>query len=98
MVDGAEAGCDVGGVTLKPDEQINRVIVCSGKVYFDLVEQRGQGRPRRRLHPAPGAVLSVAAEVADHRAEALQERRAGLVPGRAQEHGRLAPSSIRGWS
>src|SRR6202011_353024 len=29
------------------------------------------------------------AEVALERAEALQERRAGLVPGRAQEHGRL---------
>jgi 2-oxoglutarate dehydrogenase E1 component len=42
MVDGAEAGCDVGGVTLKPDAEIKRVIVCSGKVYFDLVEQRAK--------------------------------------------------------
>jgi 2-oxoglutarate dehydrogenase E1 component len=42
MIDGAEAGCDVGGVTLKPDDQISRVIVCSGKVYFDLVEKRAQ--------------------------------------------------------
>jgi 2-oxoglutarate dehydrogenase E1 component len=42
MVDGAEAGCDVGGVTLRPDDEINRVIVCSGKVYFDLVEKRAQ--------------------------------------------------------
>ena len=42
MVDGAEAGCDVGGITLKPDDQITRVVVCSGKVYFDLVEQRSQ--------------------------------------------------------
>jgi 2-oxoglutarate dehydrogenase E1 component len=42
MVDGAEAGCDVGGITLKPDEQISRVVVCSGKVYFDLVEKRAQ--------------------------------------------------------
>lgn len=40
MVDGAEAGCDVGGVTLKPDAEIKRVILCSGKVYFDLVERR----------------------------------------------------------
>ncbi|MEW5683695.1 MAG: 2-oxoglutarate dehydrogenase E1 component [Pseudomonadota bacterium] len=42
MVDGAEAGCDVGGVTLRPDAEISRVIVCSGKVYFDLVEQRAK--------------------------------------------------------
>jgi 2-oxoglutarate dehydrogenase E1 component len=42
MVDGAEAGCDVGGVTLKPDDQIKRVILCSGKVYFDLVDQRAK--------------------------------------------------------
>ncbi|MBU1375272.1 MAG: 2-oxoglutarate dehydrogenase E1 component [Alphaproteobacteria bacterium] len=42
MIDGAEAGCDVGGVTLQADDKINRVIVCSGKVYFDLVEQRAK--------------------------------------------------------
>ncbi|MFN3521031.1 MAG: 2-oxoglutarate dehydrogenase E1 component [Phenylobacterium sp.] len=42
MIDGAEAGQDVGGVTLKPDDQINRVILCSGKVYFDLVEARAR--------------------------------------------------------
>jgi len=42
MIDGAEAGCDVGGVTLAPDDKIKRVIVCSGKVYFDLIEQRAK--------------------------------------------------------
>ncbi len=42
MVDGAEAGCDVGGVTLKPDDEIRRVILCSGKVYFDLVDRRAK--------------------------------------------------------
>ncbi|WP_411288089.1 2-oxoglutarate dehydrogenase E1 component [Phenylobacterium sp.] len=42
MVDGAEAGCDVGGITLKPDDQINRVIICSGKVYFDLIDARAK--------------------------------------------------------
>jgi 2-oxoglutarate dehydrogenase E1 component len=42
MVDGAEAGCDVGGVTLQPDDKITRVIICSGKVYFDLVDARAR--------------------------------------------------------
>jgi 2-oxoglutarate dehydrogenase E1 component len=42
MVDGAEAGADVGGIKLKPDAQITRVIVCSGKVYFDLIERRAK--------------------------------------------------------
>ena len=42
LVDGAEAGCDVGGVKLTSDDKIKRVIMCSGKVYFDLIEQRAK--------------------------------------------------------
>jgi 2-oxoglutarate dehydrogenase E1 component len=42
MIDGAEAECEVGGIQLRPDAEINRVVVCSGKVYFDLVEQRAK--------------------------------------------------------
>jgi 2-oxoglutarate dehydrogenase E1 component len=42
MVDGAEAGCDVGEITLRPDDKITRVVLCSGKVYFDIVEQRAK--------------------------------------------------------
>lgn len=40
--DGADSGEDVGGVTLKPDDQIARVVLCSGKVYYDLVEHRAK--------------------------------------------------------
>jgi 2-oxoglutarate dehydrogenase E1 component len=42
MVDGAEAGCDVGGVELVADDKISRVVLCSGKVYFDLVDARAK--------------------------------------------------------
>uniref|UniRef100_B0T3D3 2-oxoglutarate dehydrogenase E1 component n=1 Tax=Caulobacter sp. (strain K31) TaxID=366602 RepID=B0T3D3_CAUSK len=42
MIDGAEANCDVGGITLKSDDKITRVIVCSGKVYFDLIDARAK--------------------------------------------------------
>jgi 2-oxoglutarate dehydrogenase E1 component len=42
MVDGAEANCDVGGITLTGDDKIKRVILCSGKVYFDLIDARAK--------------------------------------------------------
>ena len=42
MVDGAEANCDVGGITLTSDDKIKRVILCSGKVYFDLIDARAK--------------------------------------------------------
>jgi 2-oxoglutarate dehydrogenase E1 component len=42
MIDGAEAGCDVGGITLQGDDKITRVIACSGKVYFDLIDARAK--------------------------------------------------------
>ena len=48
-----------------------------------------EARHRRRLPPARRAALSVPGQGADRRAVALPERRHGLVPGRAEEHGRL---------
>ncbi len=42
MIDGAEANCDVGGITLTGDDRIKRVILCSGKVYFDLIDARAK--------------------------------------------------------
>jgi 2-oxoglutarate dehydrogenase E1 component len=43
LLDGAQTGADVGGVTLKSDAEIRRVLICSGKVYYDLIEQRAKG-------------------------------------------------------
>lgn len=38
--DDAELGNDKTAVKLKPDAEITRVIMCSGKVYFDLLDER----------------------------------------------------------
>ena len=38
--DDAEHNPELTTVRLKPDEQIRRVIVCSGKVYYDLLDAR----------------------------------------------------------
>ena len=81
--------CRARQIKLVPDDKIRRVVLCSGKVYYDLMEEREKRGDRRRLAAAPRAALSVPAEGAGPGAEPLQERRGGLVPGRAAEHGRL---------
>ena len=72
-----------------PTTKIRRVVMCSGKVYYDLLEERDargiddvyllrveQFYPFPALSPGEGA-------------RALPERRHRLVPGRAEEPGRL---------
>ena len=76
-------------VKLVKDAEIKRVVLCSGKVYFDLMEERekrGEGRIQilrlEQLYPFPD-------NVAGGGTEALPQGRTRLVPGRAQEPGRL---------
>jgi 2-oxoglutarate dehydrogenase E1 component len=61
-----QAECVPGATTvnLVPDEQIRRVVLCTGKVYFDLMderEKRGEGRIQilriEQLYPFPRETL-----------------------------------------
>ena len=63
--DQAEAVPGATSVTLVKDEDIKRVVLCSGKVYFDLMEERekrGENRIQilrlEQLYPFPDNVLA----------------------------------------
>ncbi len=40
LADDAQRDPGAAGVALKPDDQIRRVVMCSGKVYYDLLDAR----------------------------------------------------------
>jgi 2-oxoglutarate dehydrogenase E1 component len=63
--DQAEVVPGATSVTLVPDEKIERVVLCSGKVYFDLMEEREKRNESRiqilrleQLYPFPENVLA----------------------------------------
>jgi 2-oxoglutarate dehydrogenase E1 component len=63
--DQAEVVPGATSVQLAPDDKIQRVILCSGKVYFDLMEERekrGEDRIQilrlEQLYPFPDTVLA----------------------------------------
>ncbi len=78
-----------GEITLMPDEKIRRVILCTGKVYFDLFDERAKRGIDDVYLLRVRAALSVPAEGAGEETGAIQECPDRLVPGGAQEHGRL---------
>ncbi len=76
-------------IKLVKDGKIRRVVMCSGKVYYDLYEEREKRGINdvyllrlEQLYPFPAKALVT-------ELVALQECRVGVVPGGAQEHGRL---------
>ncbi len=74
-------------IRLRADAAIKRVVLCSGKVYFDLFEKREEeGRDDvyiirlEQLYPFPARALI-------HELSRFPECRNSLVSGRAEEHG-----------
>ena len=77
--------------------RVSRVLVCSGKVYFDLL---AEAPPAHDIPiPARGAALSFPGGGPDRGAGSLSPRRGDLLgSGRAEKHGRLdlhAPAPAR---
>ena len=76
-------------IKLVADDKIRRVVLCSGKVYFDLLEEREKRGLDdiyllrvEQLYPFPTKALMT-------ELVALQAGRDRLVPGRAAQHGRV---------
>ena len=76
-------------IKLVADEKIRRVVMCSGKVYFDLYEEReARGIDDvyllrvEQLYPVPLKALV-------HELGALPERAVHVVPGGTAQHGRV---------
>ena len=74
---------------LVPDDKIRRVVLCSGKVYYDLFEEREKRGINdvylmrvEQLYPFPVKALA-------HELARFKDGRRGLVSGGAEEHGLL---------
>ena len=77
-------------IKLVPDDKIRRVVLCSGKVYFDLYEEREKRGIDdiyllrvEQLYPFPTKARGAGTLP-------LRAGRDGVVPGRAAQHGRVA--------
>ncbi len=70
---------------------VNRIVLCSGKIYYELAQKRHRAQKAQRSHCPPRAALSRAARAAEGSPGRLCRRHSGsLDPGRAGKHGRLA--------
>ncbi len=69
-------------------KKVKRIVLCSGKVYFDLARARERAQGRRRRDPAHRAAVPVPAQGARGRtAQVSGGERNRLVPGRAGQSG-----------
>ena len=76
-------------IKLVPDEKIERVVLCTGKVYYDLFEERESRGTNSVYLMRIEQALSVPGSRSDPGTEPLSERRNCLVSGRAEKPGCL---------
>ena len=75
---------------LVADDKVRRIVFCSGKVYYDLLQERRKRGIDDVVIARVRATLPVAPAARCRAVQALWQRRGNLVSGRAGEHGRLA--------
>ena len=73
------------------EDKVERVIFCSGKVYYDLDESREEASKLDAVKICESSSSRSSLGSRRTRAQALSQRRSRLVPRRAHEHGRLVP-------
>ncbi len=83
---------------IAPPDEVRRIVICSGKVYYDLLSERRAKDIKdiaiirlEQIYPFPAKTL-------ERVLDAVSQRRCRLVPGRAGEHGRLdlrRPAALR---
>ena len=69
--------------------KVKRVVFCTGKVYYDLEEEREKRGIQDIVLLRLEQLYPFAADTITDEFEKISERRCGLVPGRAEEHGGL---------
>ena len=76
--------------TVTDPAAIQRILVCTGKIYYELLAAREARKATGRGHRAPRAALSVPGSRVRGGARALSQRAArDLGAGGAAQHGRL---------
>ena len=75
------------GDRIAAEDQVRRVVLCSGKVYFDLDKARAATGDDRRCTRPRRAALPVPVRRPRQGVAALPQCRDRLVPGRAAEYG-----------
>ncbi len=75
--------------TLAPPDEVKRVVLCSGKVYYDLLAERREAPPTTSPSCALEQLYPFPVQVAAAGAGAVPQGGGRVVPGGAGEHGRL---------